>query len=88
MEMSVREGKAQFSAIIAAAERGETVTITKHGKVVAQVSPPRKVKNRINLDAGEVYLSRSTSIPKVWISGLPNSTIRLSVAKFWDSIGK
>ena len=56
MEMSVREGKAQFSAIIAAAERGETVTITKHGKVVAQVSPPRKVKNQINLDAGEVYL--------------------------------
>ena len=56
MEMSVREGKAQFSAIIAAAERGETVTITKHGKVVAQVSPPRTVKTRINLDAGEAYL--------------------------------
>ena len=56
MEMSVREGKAQFSAIIAAAERGETVTITKHGKVVAEVSPPRKVKNRINLGAGEAYL--------------------------------
>ena len=56
MEMSVREGKAQFSAIIAAAERGETVTITKHGKVVAEISPPRKVKNKINLEAGEAYL--------------------------------
>ena len=56
MEMSVREGKAQFSAIIAATERGETVTITKHGKVVAEISPPRKVNNRINLAAGEAYL--------------------------------
>ena len=56
MEMSIREGKAQFSAIIAAAERGESVTITKHGKVVAEIIPPRKIKNRINLEAGQAYL--------------------------------
>lgn len=56
MEMSIREAKAKFSAAIAAAERGETVQITKHGKVVAEVSPPRKIKNRINLAAGEAYL--------------------------------
>lgn len=56
MEMSIREGKAQFSAIIAAAERGETVTITKHGKIVAEISPPRKVKNRINFAAADAYL--------------------------------
>ena len=63
MEMSVREGKAQFSAIIAAAERGESVTITKHGKVVAEVIPPRKVKNRINLAAGEAYLKSIGWVP-------------------------
>ena len=64
MEMSVREGKAQFSAIIAAAERGETVTITKHGKVVAEVSPPRKIKNKLNFAAADAYLK---SIG--WVSG-------------------
>ncbi len=39
MEMSIREAKAKFSAAIAAAERGETVTITKHGKVIARDQP-------------------------------------------------
>lgn len=63
MEMSVREGKAKFSAIIAAAERGESVTITKHGKVVAEVIPPRKVKNRINIAAGEAYLKSIGWVP-------------------------
>ena len=56
MEMSIREGKAQFSAIIAAAERGETVTITKHGRVVAEISPPRKTKNPLNFAAADAYL--------------------------------
>ena len=63
MEMSVREGKAQFSAIIAAAERGETVTITKHGKVVAEVSPPRKIKNKLNFAAADAYLKSIGWVP-------------------------
>ena len=63
MKMSIREGKAQFSAIIAAAERGETVTITKHGKVVAEISPPRKIKNKINFAAGEAYLKSIGWVP-------------------------
>ncbi|WP_425230915.1 type II toxin-antitoxin system prevent-host-death family antitoxin [Sphingomonas sp.] len=40
MEMSVREARAQFAAAIQAAERGERVTITKHGKAVAELGPP------------------------------------------------
>ena len=39
MEMSVREAKAQFSAAIAAAERGEPVVVTRHGKPVATIVP-------------------------------------------------
>lgn len=39
MEMSVREAKAQFSAAIAAAERGEPVVVTRHGKPVATIMP-------------------------------------------------
>ena len=56
MEMSVREAKANFSAAIAAAERGETVTITKHGKVVAEINPPRTKKTKLNFAAADAYL--------------------------------
>ena len=63
MEVSVREGKAQFSAIIAAAERGESVTITKHGKVVAEIIPPRKVKNKLNFAAADAYLKSIGWVP-------------------------
>jgi len=46
MEMSVREARAQFAAVIAAAERGERVTITRNGKAVAEFGPvvPKAVR--------------------------------------------
>lgn len=56
MEMSVREAKAKFSAAIAAAERGETVTITKFGKAVAEIAPPKAKKTKLNLAALDAYL--------------------------------
>jgi antitoxin (DNA-binding transcriptional repressor) of toxin-antitoxin stability system len=56
MEMSVRELKAKISQAISAAERGESTTITKHGKVVAELNPPRTGRNKINLAAGDAYL--------------------------------
>lgn len=39
MDYSVREAKAQFSAALSAAERGERVTVTRHGKPVAEIVP-------------------------------------------------
>jgi prevent-host-death family protein len=39
MEMSVREARAQFATVIAAAERGERVTITRNGRAVAEFGP-------------------------------------------------
>jgi prevent-host-death family protein len=38
-EMSVREANQNFSQLIAAAERGETIVITKNGTPVAKLSP-------------------------------------------------
>jgi prevent-host-death family protein len=38
-EMSVREANQNFSQVIAAAERGETILITKNGIPVAKISP-------------------------------------------------
>ena len=38
-EMSVREANQNFSKVIAEAERGETIYITKNGKTVAKITP-------------------------------------------------
>jgi len=38
-EMSVREANQNFSQVVAAAERGETIIITKNGTAVARISP-------------------------------------------------
>lgn len=56
MEMSVREAKANLSAAIAAAERGETVTITKFGKAVVDIVPTRPKKSKLNFAAADAYL--------------------------------
>lgn len=40
MELAIREARAQFAKAIGAAERGERVTITRNGKVVAELGPP------------------------------------------------
>lgn len=37
--MTVREANQNFSSVIAAAERGETIVITKNGVPVAKISP-------------------------------------------------
>lgn len=55
MEMSIREAKAKFSQAIAAAQRGESVIVTKFGKPVAQISPP-PAKRKLNLAAADAYL--------------------------------
>lgn len=55
MEMSVREAKARFSEAIAAAERGETVLVTKYGRAVAQIVAPPK-KRPLNFAAADAYL--------------------------------
>lgn len=38
-EITVREANQNFSQLIAAAERGETIVVTKNGKPVAKITP-------------------------------------------------
>ena len=45
-EMSVREANQNFSLLIAAAERGETIVITKNGTPVAKVLPHARNRER------------------------------------------
>ena len=37
--MQLREAKAKFSALVEAAERGETTIVTKHGRPAAKLVP-------------------------------------------------
>ena len=37
--LSVSEAKAKFSELLDQVEHGETIAITRHGKVIAQVAP-------------------------------------------------
>jgi prevent-host-death family protein len=37
--MQLREAKAKFSALVEAAEKGETTIVTKHGRPAAKVVP-------------------------------------------------
>ncbi|WBH17356.1 type II toxin-antitoxin system Phd/YefM family antitoxin [Sphingomonas radiodurans] len=55
MEMSVREARAQFAHALAAAERGERVTITKNGKPVAEIGPPAAAVNAFSWDRLESW---------------------------------
>ena len=41
-EMSVREANQNFSQVIAAAERGELIVVTKNGRPVARITPQPK----------------------------------------------
>jgi len=61
MDVSIAEAKNRLPELIRAVEAGESVVITRHGKPVAQITPPpperRKVrfgsmKNRIKLLPG------------------------------------
>ncbi len=68
MEMSVREAKAKFSEAIAAAERGETVSVTKFGKVVAEINPPRKKRAGLNFAAADALLrEKGLDKAEVWL---------------------
>lgn len=40
MRVPVREIKSRLSEYLRRAERGETVSVTCHGRVVAQITPP------------------------------------------------
>jgi prevent-host-death family protein len=45
-EMTVREANQNFSQVIAAAERGETIVITKNGVPVARIAPQTADRTR------------------------------------------
>jgi prevent-host-death family protein len=49
MDVSIAEAKNRLPELIRAVEDGETVVITRHGKPVAQISPPPPARRRVRL---------------------------------------
>ena len=50
-DVSIAEAKAHFSELVERAEGGETVRITRRGKLVARLVPPESKKKRIDVEA-------------------------------------
>lgn len=49
-DISIAEAKAHFSELVERAEAGETVRITRRGKLVARLVPPEPKRSRIDFD--------------------------------------
>lgn len=72
MKMSVREARANFAHALDAAERGEQVSITRNGKTVAELGPPktsvgfdweRNEQIRKNLGLDKIVVEDTDEIP-------------------------
>ena len=64
--VQLRDAKAQFSALVEAAERGEPTTVTKHGRPAAMLIPieeARKLYPEKKMTFAEWLLSIPDEIP-------------------------
>lgn len=60
MNVSVAEAKAKFSELLKRTEAGEEILVTRHGKVVAMLSPPREAPRKPPLFGalkGQIWIS-------------------------------
>ncbi len=68
MQIGITEAKAKLSALIAAAERGEEIIITRRGKPVARIVAiaPKRLASRIDLaeDAARELLDALDALRK------------------------
>ena len=68
-EMQLREAKAKFSALVQAAENGESTVVTKNGRPAAMVVPieelktSRAKKSRKKMNFAELLMSIPHPIP-------------------------
>jgi prevent-host-death family protein len=49
MDVSIVEAKNRLPELVRAVEAGESVVITRHGKPVAQLSPPPRERRQVRL---------------------------------------
>ncbi len=94
MKMSVREARANFASALEAAEKGEHVTITKNGKAVAELGPPRaepamegfwERNGRIRKEMGLDKLPPDPRTPEEWLEDFNDpELVRELFGKYYD----
>lgn len=55
--VSIKDAKNRLPELIRLAEKGETITVTRHGKLVAEISAPKKKKGGFNWEAADKFLA-------------------------------
>lgn len=61
MDISASEAKEKFSELLARAEAGEEIIVTRHGKAVAVIAPPPAAsgrrKNLVGAMKGRIWIA-------------------------------
>jgi prevent-host-death family protein len=65
--LSVSEAKAKFSELLDEVEQGETIVITRHGKVVAQLSPNEDMRRQKAREAIKGILELRKTAPRATV---------------------
>jgi prevent-host-death family protein len=61
--MQAREAKAKFAELLQSAERGESVTITRHGKPVARIVPIESGSEDAEREANRRFIEHLLTFP-------------------------
>lgn len=66
--VSIKQANSQLSELVRAAEKGETITLTRNGTPVAEIKSVKR-KGGINWEAGEAFL-KARGVDRIarWIS--------------------
>lgn len=62
-QMQAREAKAKFAELLQSAERGESVTITRHGKPVARIVPIDQGSEEAEREANRKFIEHLLKFP-------------------------
>lgn len=82
MEINVKAAQTQFSRLIKLAHDGETVTITSHGKPVAQIIPAAPMNTKLPNKGFGVAKEMLKNVPDDWNSPAEKARIRTLFKRF------
>lgn len=71
MSVNIRELKTHLSEYLRRAERGETVTVTSHGRIVARIVPPSEsIRSAVETLRGQPWINAGGfDLPSLGLSG-------------------
>lgn len=74
-EVSIADAKAHFAALVARAEAGEQIVVTRHGRPVACLGPLPAKKPVVFGDLRGLWFSDDLSLPEDIIDDFYNSSL-------------